>query len=354
MGTSLQTAPAVIGSVNLGVEPTVTHLPDGIRVTGCDFVTNATPLNTVYTTWATVAGFAVAPYSLGSNTLSDMSRQYGEFLFERLAVAYVPSVGTSANGQVAIYRKTTRSSPGLDPSGSNFFQYVLNQRTGVVGPVWQPLTIEFPPSKRWMSTLPLDGTDIDEEADGEVFMATNNNANGTGIAPSIGMMKIFYMVRFRKMERNSRSILIPLANQIYLPIALGVSAVTAIVGDPWSPNVIAFDQTGANASLPGGTVIGDIFKFIVDASRSSFGTTSATNTLSILLVGQRFNINITGYVTLYGLYTPNGWQMYQSFANAVTQTDGLQYGVAQTANTVVLRGLVSLVGNITSRVNQTL
>lgn len=354
MGTSLATAPAVVGAINLGVEPTITHMADGVRITGCDFVSNASPLSTaIGANWATVSGFAVAPYSLGSNTLSDMSRTYGEFMFERLAVAYVPSVGTSANGQVAIFRKTTRSSPGLDPNGSNFFPYVLNQRTGVVGPVWQPLTIEFPQSKRWLSTLPLDGTDIDEEADGEVFMCTNNTAQ-SGIAPSIGMFKIFYMVRFRQMERNSRSSLIPLANQIYTPISLGVNTTTAVVGDPWSPNVVGVDQTGANATLPGGTIIGDIYKFIVDVSKSFFGSTSPTNTLSILLVGQRYNINFTGYMTFYALYTPNGWQMYMTYNNAVTQTDGLQYGVIQTANTVVLRGLVSLVGNITTRVNQTL
>ncbi len=63
---------------------------------------------------------------------------------------------------------------------------------------------------------------------------------------------------------------------------------------------------------------------------------------------------MTGYMTFFALYTPNGWQLYMTYNNAVTQTDGLQYGAVQTSNTVVLRGLVSLVGNLTTRVNQTL
>lgn len=348
MGTSLTSAPAVVGAVSLGSAPTITHTATGCRVSGTDFVTTCSPLSSVFTTWATVAGFAVAPYSMGSNTLADMSRMYKEFCVRRLAVAYVPSVGTATNGQVAIYRKPDRASPHIDPGSANFFPYVLNQRTGVVGPVWQPLTIEFPTSNRWISSVPLDGTDIDEECDGEIFVATNNSVS-SGVAPSVGMVKVFYIIEFKGMERNPRSALIPLANQIYVNTSLGINNVNASAGDPFSPNIISTDQAGAVAALPGGAIPGDIFKFFVDMSRSTTTPTSPTNTFATTLLGQRIVVPLSGSMTFYALFTTNGWNLYLTYQQALTQSGGIVFNIAVTANGTILRGMLSLVANISTR-----
>lgn len=343
-GTSTTAVPAAIGTINLGVEPVIRNTANGVIISGCDYVATCSPLSSSNTSWATIAGFAVAPYSMGNNTLSDLCRNYAEYRVQRFAVAFVPSVGTSANGQVALFVKPTRSTSNIDPNGSTFFPYVLNQRTGAIGPVWQPLTVQMNLSGVWKSTVPLDGTDIDDECDGEVFVATNNNV-ASGIAPSIGIVKVFYSIEFRGMSRNPRLALIPVANQIYQNWSIGFAAVSASVGTSVTMNIFGTDQSGNTAFNPSGIQNGDIMKFAVDVGRSSFGSSSKDTLFGVTLMGSIRAVPFAGVTTVYVLYTTGGMNLFLSFVNAMTQTDPMVYNNATTSETVALKGMCSLVGN---------
>jgi hypothetical protein len=331
------------------VKPHVEYFKDGCRVIGCDYVATATPLSTV-TTLGNVAGLVIAPYALGNNTLSDMSRMYSEFRVDRMILSFIPSVGTTTTGQVSMYRISERSAPAIDPNASTFLPYVLNQQSGAVGPVWQPLSVEFPVSGRWISTIPLDGTDPDDEAECELWCTTSV---GTA-AVSIGILKFTYVMSFRGFSRNPRSGLVPLLNQTYFPTALGASAISASVGTSVTLNNLSTDQSGANSVVPTGSLDGDVYKIVVDVSRSSFGTPSGSVIFGVTFLGSVRTFPFAGTVTVYGLISNTSWNLYTTFENAMTQSNPLVYATAVTSNTVNLRCLISLIGSMGSRVLTTL
>jgi hypothetical protein len=263
---------------------------------------------------------------------------------------YIPSVGTTTTGQVSMYRLSERSAPAIDPNASTFLPYVLNQRSGAVGPVWQPLTVDFPVSGRWISTIPLDGTDPDDEAECELWCTTSF----TTTAVSVGIFKLLYVVSFRNFSRNPRAGLVPLLGQTYFPTALGASAVTVAAGISVTLNNLSTDQSGAASVVPTGSVDGDVYKIVVDVSRSTFGTPSGSVIFGINFLGTVQVFPFSGTVTVYGLISGTSWNLYPTFENAMTQSNPLVYAVAVTANTVNLRCLISLIGAMGRRVLTTL
>lgn len=353
-GTSFVSPPTAIGATSVGVDPVIEHIGGKmVRITGCDFLATATPLVSTWVTWANVAGMVLAPYAMGNNSLSDMARMYAEYRFDRLIITYVPSVGTTTPGHVAVYRMASRSSPGIDQNASSFLPYVLNQRGGAIGPVWQPLSVDFPCSGRWLTTVPLDGTDPDDEAEGEVFVATSNFA-ATGTSPSIGIIKITYQVSFREMTRNPRTTLIPLQQQ-YLPICLGASAITAAAGTSLTLNTASTDQAGNTAVNPTGIGNGDVYKFIIDITRSTSDVVSLTTIFGVSFLGTTQTITVVNNTfTVYLLYSATNWNLYSTYENAMTQSNPMVYAVGVTANTVRLRGLLSLIGSMGNKTQSTL
>jgi hypothetical protein len=317
---------------------------DGIKVIGEDFVTAASGLSSLNTNWATVAGFPVSPYSFGPNTLSDMARTHIEWRCERLVVCYVPAVGTSSNGQVAIYHKPNRADPHVDPTSAQFYNFVLSQRTGVVGPVWQPCLVEIPTSKNWRSTVPLEAVDINDEADGEVFMATNNNV-ASGNSPSIGILKIQYIWHFRGMQRNPRQSLIPLANQVYYNVSLGRNG--ASVNTATSVSLLPFgnDQSGTAASgtYPGFTNRGTVYKFIIDTTRSSFGAATPGNLFAESAIGTTYPVALENGFTCY-LWSDGGNAYPCKDIQAAMVSQTYFWGLTNASLTFNLVGMVSLVG----------
>lgn len=322
-----------------------------MRVLGEDYIATASALSSLNTTWATVVGFAVTPYGMGSNTLSDLSRSYAEYRFNKLMVCFVPAVGTSANGQFALYRKSQRADPHLDPNGSNFFAYVLNQRSGVIGPVWQPCSFETDNSRDWRSTVPLEAIDINDDADGEVFLATNNNV-ASGSSPPIGILKIMYDLQFRGFRRNPRAALIPVANQIYQNISLGASGAAVTLGGSLSGiSIIGNDQTGNPSSAPSGLAQGDVFKFVVDSNRSSYGAANVNTLIAELLLGGNRVVNISNGFTCWAVYGGTSFALYPTLAAAMALSQTYVWGLTSASLTFNLVGMISLVGNVLATAN---
>jgi hypothetical protein len=268
---------------------------------------------------------------MGSNTLADMCRSYAEWKFEKLAVAYIPAVGSAANGQVALYRKSQRADPHLDPNGANFFPYVLNQRTGVIGPVWQPLSVEVSVSKDWRSTVPLEATDINDDCDGEVFVATNNNV-AAGNSPPIGIVKIMYICTFKGMRRNPRSALIPLPLQIYFNMSIGQNGLLVVQNQTALFDRIGNDQSGVLATLPSATQVGHIYKVVIDSNRSSFGGATPSTLLQVDYQGQRPVLIDNGF-TCYAVQNQAGggvslFTLHPTFAAAMSGGDAYRWGLS--------------------------
>jgi hypothetical protein len=319
---------------------------------GCDYVATATPLAFTFPDAGNVAGLVIAPYALGNNTLSDMSRMYSEFRVDRMILSFIPSIGTTTAGQISMYRISERSAPAIDPNASTFLFYVFNQQSGAVGPVWQPLTVEFPVSGRWISTIPLDGTDPDDEAECELWVSST--ASALTPAVSVGIFKLTYAMSFRGFSRNPRSGLVPLLNQTYFPTALGVNAITAAIGTSVTLNNIGTDQAGSASAVPTGSLDGDVYKIVVDGRRTSFGVPSGAVIFGVNFLGSVRTFPIVGTVTLYGLISGTSWNLYTTFENAMTQSNPLVYAVAVTTNTISMRCMISLIGSMGSRVLTTL
>jgi len=346
--TYFSTAPAAIGAIMVGRGPSVTYIPNGARVTGEDYVVTLSPVNSVNTTWATVAGFPLNPYGLGSNTLCDMARIYKEYRFTRLAICYVPSVGTGSAGQVAIYRKKDRLDPLLDPNGANFFPFVLNQRTGVIAPVWQAVSFETTTSDNWRSTIPIE-TDPNDECDGEVFVATNNTSSP---AISIGLVKIMYVCEFRELGRNARTALIPLALQIYNNISIGLNGAVITPASPFVVNTFANDQTGNPAVTPGAIQVGDVFKFVIDTNRSSFGASNLSNLLAVSIAGNNRAITLSNGYTIYLVYVGTSvFEGYLTYSMASALGTQLNFNLSSGSLTFNLVGMMSLIGTDLFRTN---
>jgi hypothetical protein len=282
-----------------------------------------------------------------------MARTYSEFKVDKLMLSFIPSIGTSTAGQVAIYRLPERSSPAIDPNSSTFLPYVLNQQSGAIGPVWQPLTVDFPVSGKWITTVPLDGTDPDDESEAELYCSTSNFAI-SGIAPSIGIFKLMYVISFRNFSRNPRAGLVPLLNQTYFPSALGYSGVTASIGTSVTLNNVGTDQSGNTSVLPAGVLDGDVFKMVVDCGRSSFGAMSGSVIFGVSFLGSVRTLPFAGTVTVYALVSNTAWNMFTTFENAMTQSNPLVFATAQVANSVTVRCFLSLIGSMGPRVLTTL
>lgn len=303
---------------------------------------SAVGLNSNNTSWATVAGFPVSPYSLGPNTMSDLCRTFMEWRFEQLAVCYIPAVGTGANGQVALYHKPNRADPHIDPTGANFFSYVLNQRTGVIGPVWQPVAVKVPTSSNWRSSVPLEAIDINDESDGEVFLATNNNV-ASGVSPPVGILKVQYVLHFRGLQRNPRQSLVPLPGQIYFNVSLGRNG--ANVGTNMSVSAIPFgnDQSGNNAPAVTQGNLGNVFKFVLDGVRSSFGAATINNLMAEFVAGSSYPMTLENGSTLYVWCDGTNYFFCKSIQAAMS-TQTLFYGLTNASLTYNLVGMMSLVG----------
>lgn len=329
------------------MSPRITYTRNGCQIYGEDFVTACSPLNSA-TNWSTVAGFPVAPYALGPNALADLSRTYSEYRFNKLAVLYVPAVGTGANGQVAIYHKKDRTDPGLDPNGAAFFNYVLSQKSGIIGPVWQPMGIEMPCSSDFRSTVPYMGVDPNDEADGEIFIATNNSL--AGVAPSVGIIKIQYVVEFRGMSRNPRLSLIPTARQVYFNLSFGSNGVPVLTSSSVKGQLFGNDQSGGVSTVT--PQRGDIIKFNLDLTKSSLGTLNAGNFMNESAVGAFFSVTLENGFTMYLWYDGTNYYPCKSFIaanNANTYFNG-------TNNSAVwnLVGMGSVVGNTNTTIQQDL
>lgn len=347
VGTTYSTAPAAVGAISRGVTPRIQHTADGVVVFGEDFIATASSLSSSITTWATVAGFPISPYSMGTNTLADISRTYAEWRIREMVVCYVPAVGTSANGQIALYRKTRRADPHSDPTGANFFSFVLNQNTGVIGPVWQPVSFAIKGTKDWLSTVPLEAVDINEECDGEIFLATNNNVS-SGSSPPIGILKIMYAMEFRRFQRNPRQSLIPLLNQIYFNTSLGGTSLAIVSGNTANFNIVGNDQTGNPATQPTSVAQGDIFKFVIDTTRTTFGTTSTVTLLAETLVGGNRVVSIENGFTMYVLFAGSSYSAYPTVQQALATSTPYVWGTTTTTS-FNLVGMLSLVGNVLAR-----
>lgn len=352
-GSLTSTAPATIGTINFGVEPKVMSFPGGVKVVGEDFVTTCSPINSANVNWATVAGFPMTPSGFGNNTMNDLAQNFTEYRVEALAVCFLPAVGTTSSGQVAIYHKPRRVDPHIDPTTNAFFAYVLNSRTGIIGPVWQPLGYKVRTSTSWLTTVPLNNTDPDDECEGEIFIATNNTV-ATGVAPSIGIIKIQYVVSFRNMERNPRSLLMPLPNQVYFNLALTLSNAALTSGTPVGLPAGGADQSGSTSTDPSNLLNGDVFRFLVDIKRSTVGGT-ITPTFSNIFKRVMYSNNAYTVQTSQPIYivatsdTPAIYYLYPTLDNALTGQGALQWQSIGSFTSISLVGVASLIGAIGPR-----
>lgn len=343
-GTSYSTPPSAIGAVSRGLKPHIVGTKNGQIIYGEDFVTTLSPL--VAGGWATVAGFPVSPYSLGPNALSDACRMYSEWICRKLCVFYVPAIGTASNGQVAIYHKTDRSDPHINPLSSSFFNFVLSQQCGVLGPVWQPMAVEIPCSSDWRSTVPLLAVDINDDADGEVFVATNNFVSAVA-PPSAGIVKIQYAFEFRNMARNPRLALIPTPLQVYFNLPIGPSiAYTTSQSAKWG--VQGSDQAGTQ-NIPGQPNRGDVYKFIIDTGRSSLLGLGPTSFITEQAIGTSFSVTIDNGFTCYLWFDGSSFYPCKNIQSAMASMTYFNATSSSAFYTMV--GMASLVGNTNTTSN---
>lgn len=120
-------------------------------------VHNTEIISSVTTTLATSSYYTVFPVSPTFFTwLGTVADNYSKFKFRKFRVTYVPSVGTTTNGNVAmgfgydmgdVYPTSTGGLATNQPASATENDSVVSCRPSVMMSAWEESSIEFPPDR---------------------------------------------------------------------------------------------------------------------------------------------------------------------------------------------------------------
>jgi hypothetical protein len=352
--SAIATAPVAIGNSIRGSEPVVKMASDGCRITGRDFAFQAGASVAAATDWTLIGGLPLTPAAMPATALKSYTQMYGYFRFNSIVVHYITSSATSQTGDVMFYYERDRAGPAIDPTSTSFLPFVLSDMNTVLGPQWTNHTALIKPDPEFKSTDYGMNHDLNEEANGTVFLYSK-----TSSANSPGYVVIDYDISFKQHQVNPRSGLLPVTRAQWTQTTLGetaavqVNATTVLV-----PAIQGNTIAGTAAALPTGTLPGDIFKIIFDVTNSTVAGVNAAWTNVTASTAMKYQypgsnaqaITLDDGFTCYGVYTtgPNVFRLYATLADAVTGSLPFLAGATST-NTYNVCVYMSLVTSINSR-----
>ena len=348
--SAVSSAPVAIGNSIRGTQPIVEYGQDSCRIRGRDFAFEMGSSVAAATGWTLVGGLPLTPCAMPSTSLKAYCQMFAMFRFNTLAVHYITSSPTSQAGDVLFYYEKDRTGPALDNTNTGFLPTVLSDSSTVLGPQWTNHTAIVRPDPEFKSTDYGMNADLNEEANGSVFVYSKTNA-----ANSPGYVLIDYDITFKLHQSNPRAGLLPVARAQWTPICFTESAVSWTSGTTVLAPSVATGKliSGATSAAPTGSQIGDVYKVIFDVTNSTVTGVNAAWTgvgastlLRFQTTGGTTATTIDDGFTCYAVINSGStWNIFPTLSAALTATEPFVAGATTTA-TYALCAYVSLVGSV--------
>lgn len=351
--SAITTAPVAIGNSMRGAKPVVTVTADGCRIQGRDFAFQVGATVAAATDWTLVGGMPLTPCVMPATTLKSYAQMYGQFKFNALAVHYITSSATSQTGDVMFYYERDRTGPAIDCTSSSFLPFVLSDDNTVIGPQWTNHTAIVRPDPEFKSTDYGMNPDLNEEANGTVFIYSKTSA-----ANSPGYVILDYDITFKQLQSNPRAGLLPVARGNWTQLGLGVTT-TSVTQNTTAVLLAVQGNTvaGTASALPTGTISGDVFKCIFDITNSTvtgvnaaWTSATAANAFRYITRASAITFTLDDGFTCYAVYDSagGGFNLYPTLTAALTNTEPITWGVTASV-TVNIACYVSLVASVNAR-----
>jgi len=341
--SSITTAPVAIGNSITGSTSRYVNIKNGVRVTGRDFM--FTPVGTgTIATWTMVGGTPISPAAFVDSRIREFQQVYQKYRWTKFCVHYITSSPTSSSGDVMFYYAKNRDSVFLNQTSNFLLPFVISDSNTVLGPQWTNHSACFNLSSVWKSTDYGMEADINEYADGEVFLLSK-----TASTDSPGYVLFDYEIEFTGEQVSPRLLTLPLSRIQYSQLALATTG--AIIIGSSAVFVLGLNNiSGVQSTFPNGFSQGDIYKIVFDVTNSTFTTGTASNLLQGTIAGTSEALTLTDGFTCYAVAKstialvlfPNTPAAFVSSA-----TTSFQFGASLTFN-VNLQAWISLVSTGTN------
>lgn len=294
--SSISTAPVAIGNSITGSTSKYTNIQNGVRVVGRDFM--FTPVATgAITTWTMVGGTPLSPAAFVDSRIREFQQVYQKYRWKKFCVHYITSSPTSSSGDVMFYYAKNRDSVFLNQTSNFLLPFVISDSNTVLGPQWTNHSACFTISSDWKSTDYGMEADVNEYADGEVFLLSK-----TASTDSPGYVLFDYEIEFTGEQVSPRLLTLPLARIQYNQLAVKTSGVKAM-GNTNSFILGVNNLGGVQSAFPSGFAQGDIYKVIMDVTNSTFTVGTAANLLEVNVGGSAAAITLSDGFTCYAVAT---------------------------------------------------
>jgi hypothetical protein len=313
--TQITTAPVAIGNTIRGSESKVRGTRTGVVVNGRDFMFTAKKTASSIVEWCTVGGTPITPVAFGDTVLRQYLQMYQKYRWRSLTVHYITSSSTATTGDVLFYHGKNRSSVYLNQTSSFFMPYVISDPDTIFGVQWTNHSANLHLHGTWKSTDYGMTDDLDEFADGEVFLLSK-----TASTDSPGYVLFDYEIEFDELQISPRLFWLPLPRAQYNQFALKTDGSAKTQGQLATFINGTLDISGTSSSFPPNYTIGDIYKIIIDNSNSTYTTGTNINLLQNDLAGAVATLTLSDGFTCYALATsatticlfPNSTSAYAS------------------------------------------
>jgi len=341
--TSIQTAPVAIGNSIKGAQSQVVQSRNGVTVKSRDFMFSAKGSGAVQT-WTLVGGTPITPAVFVDSTLRNYMQMYQKYRWKSLAVHYITSSPTTANGDVMFYHQKNRESVFLNQTSTQLLPFVLNDDDTVIGPQWTNHSVQLHVTGKWKSTDYGMTPELEMYADGDLYLLSK-----TSTTDSPGYVLFDYEVEFQELQISPRLLALP------LPRAQWYQSNIAITGASLTQGAITNllfvvngnDISGTASTAPPGVANGDIYKVIIDLTNATAMTNATASTIfRVNEVGGYNTMTVQDGTTLYALYNGAAFIFYPNASAAFSGAAGLVSGVTNAAVTVNFQAWLSLIGTV--------
>jgi hypothetical protein len=344
---TINSAPVAIGNSVRGSQKRVKNIPNGVLVSGRDFMFAPTGSGTV-TTWTCVGGTPLTPVAFSDATIRQYMQMYQKFRWRRLVAHYITAAPTSATGDVMFYYAKNRESVFLSQTSSQLLPFVMSDPDTVIGPQWTNHSTALTVTSTWKSTdYGMDDVP-DNYADGDLFLLSK-----TTTTDNPGYVIMDYVVEFAEMQITPRLLSLPLPRAQWFQTNIGETSLAATAGSTLSVcGIVGNNLSGTVSANPTGSVAGDIYKVFIDITNSlpgSWVNCTKQNLFEVALGGTSTAEALTlvdGW-TWYAMYDGSAYRFFSTAAAAYAGNEDIYFGVTATI-TFNLQVWVSLIGSKSS------
>lgn len=280
--STVNSAPVAIGNSLRGVKAQVLHSENGARVIGRDFAFTVAANGTA-TGWTMAGGFPLTPACFPTSVLRSFVNMYNKFKIVKCMVHYITAAPTSQTGDILFYYSKDTNSPQINWTDAQFLPLALSDPYTVIGPQWTNHSILIEPKGPWLYSDYGMQQELSLQAAGDLYIFSKTGSSG-----SPGYVILDYDIAFMELSVSPRLGVIPTNTAQWNQIDITFNYVTNGASGTNVINGSTNGTTGIGATTIAAPTVSQskIYKFIVDATNSTFTTPNAAN--------NQFNINVGG------------------------------------------------------------